>query len=121
MGARTRQGALPSGEHYTLLLDSVYWWYVCRRVIKSHTGCILTRQGPQYCLAILGFKVSLLASYLRVAGFNRTYAIALYVCIALVTVSQLIFTGLHIASCSPIAKRKLVAYLWNDTTNYLST
>jgi len=65
--------------------------------------------GPQYCLAILGFKVSLLASYLRVAGFNRTYAIALYVCIGLVTISQLIFTALHIASCSPIAKRKSVA------------
>ena len=29
--------------------------------------------GPIYCLAILGFKVSLLASYLRLAGFNRTY------------------------------------------------
>lgn len=65
-------------------------------------------EGPQYCLAILGFKVSLLASYIRVAGFNRTYAIALYVCIALVTISQLIFTGFHIASCSPIAKRKSV-------------
>ena len=75
---------------------------VVRYSLIQYTG------GPQYCLAILGFKVSLLASYLRVAGFNRTYAIALYVCIGLVTISQLIFTALHIASCSPIAKRKFV-------------
>jgi hypothetical protein len=73
---------------------------IMRYSLIQYTG------GPQYCLAILGFKVSLLASYLRVAGFNRTYAIALYVCIGLVTISQLIFTALHIASCSPIAKRK---------------
>lgn len=52
--------------------------------------------------------MSLLASYLRVAGFNRTYAVALYVCISLVTVSQLVFTVLHAASCSPVAMRKFV-------------
>lgn len=74
--------------------------------------CVLTQgEGPQYCLAILGFKVSLLASYLRVAGFNRTYAIALYFCIALVTVSQLVFTVLHAASCSPVAMRTSAAKL----------
>lgn len=62
--------------------------------------------GPQYCLAILGFKVSMLASYLRVAGFNRTYAVVLYISISLVTISQLIFTVLHAVSCSPVAMRE---------------
>lgn len=61
--------------------------------------------GPLYCLAVLGFKVSLLAGYLRVAGFNRTYAIILYIVMALVTISQLIFTFLLSFACSPVAKQ----------------
>jgi hypothetical protein len=61
--------------------------------------------GPVYCLAVLGFKVSLLAGYLRVAGFNRTYAIILYVALGLVTVGQLIFTFLFAFTCSPVARQ----------------
>jgi hypothetical protein len=61
--------------------------------------------GPVYCLAVLGFKVSLLAGYLRVAGFNRTYAIVLYVTLGLVTVSQFIFTFLLSFACSPVARQ----------------
>ncbi|GAB7336410.1 hypothetical protein MBLNU13_g09127t2 [Cladosporium sp. NU13] len=61
--------------------------------------------GPLYCLAVLGFKVSLLGGYLRVAGFNRSYAIVLYVALALVTTSQLIFTFLLSFACSPVAKQ----------------
>jgi hypothetical protein len=54
---------------------------------------------------VLGFKVSLLGGYLRVAGFNRTYAIVLYVVLALVIVSQLIFTFLLSFACRPIARQ----------------
>lgn len=61
--------------------------------------------GPIYCLAVLGFKVSLLGGYLRVAGFNKTYAIVLYAVLGLVTVSQLIFTFLLSFACSPIARQ----------------
>ncbi|KAM0716933.1 hypothetical protein Q7P37_006785 [Cladosporium fusiforme] len=61
--------------------------------------------GPIYCLAVLGFKVSLLGGYLRVAGFNRTYAILLYVALALVITSQLIFTFLLSFACTPIARQ----------------
>lgn len=61
--------------------------------------------GPIYCLAVLGFKVSLLGGYLRVAGFNKTYAIVLYAVLGLVTISQLIFTFLLSFACSPIAKQ----------------
>jgi hypothetical protein len=61
--------------------------------------------GPVYSLAVLGFKVSLLAGYLRVAGFNRTYAIILYVALGLVTVSQLVFTFLFAFTCSPVARQ----------------
>lgn len=61
--------------------------------------------GPIYCLAVLGFKVSLLGGYLRVAGFNKTYAIVLYVVLGLVTVSQLIFTFLLSFACTPVEKQ----------------
>jgi hypothetical protein len=40
-----------------------------------------------------------------VAGFNRTYAIVLYVALGLVTVSQLIFTFLLSFACSPVARQ----------------
>lgn len=42
---------------------------------------------------------------MRVAGFNRTYAIILYIVMALVTISQLIFTFLLSFACSPVAKQ----------------
>ncbi|KXL49959.1 hypothetical protein M433DRAFT_457922 [Acidomyces richmondensis BFW] len=61
--------------------------------------------GPIYCLAILGFKVSLLASYLRVAGFNQTYRLVLNVAIALVTANQVIYALLLSFACHPIAKQ----------------
>lgn len=54
---------------------------------------------------MLGFKVSLLGGYLQVAGFNRTYAIVLYVVLAVVIVSQLIFTFLLSFACRPIARQ----------------
>lgn len=39
------------------------------------------------------------------AGFNRTYAVMIYVALALVTISQLIFTFLLSFACNPIAKQ----------------
>ncbi|KAK5695782.1 hypothetical protein LTR97_008202 [Elasticomyces elasticus] len=70
--------------------------------------------GPIYCLAILGFKVSLLASYLRLAGFNRTYRQVLYVVIALVVINQLIYTFLLSFACRPIVSYTLCqAKQWN--------
>lgn len=54
---------------------------------------------------MLGFKLSLLAGYLRVAGFNRTYAVTLYIVMALVTASQLVFTFLLSFACTPVAKQ----------------
>ncbi|CAD0037048.1 unnamed protein product, partial [Aureobasidium pullulans] len=61
--------------------------------------------GPLYCLTVLGFKLSLLISYLRVAGFNRTYATIVWVVIVSVVISQIIFTILLSAGCRPIAKQ----------------
>ncbi|KAK4892078.1 hypothetical protein LTR27_009428 [Elasticomyces elasticus] len=73
--------------------------------------------GPIYCLAILGFKVSLLASYLRLAGFNRTYRQVLYVVIALVVINQLIYTFLLSFACRPVVSNTLchamTAKQWN--------
>ncbi|KAK3655408.1 hypothetical protein LTR22_010293 [Elasticomyces elasticus] len=67
--------------------------------------------GPIYCLAILGFKVSLLASYLRLAGFNRTYRQVLYVVITLVVINQLIYTFLLSFACRPIVPRSAMSRL----------
>ncbi|THZ03652.1 hypothetical protein D6C95_03653 [Aureobasidium pullulans] len=61
--------------------------------------------GPLYCLTVLGFKLSLLISYLRVAGFNRTYATIVWVVIVSVLISQIVFTILLSAGCRPIAKQ----------------
>ncbi|OQO08264.1 hypothetical protein B0A48_06134 [Cryoendolithus antarcticus] len=61
--------------------------------------------GPIYCLAVLGFKVSLVASYVRVAGFNRTYKIVLMVVMAMVIANQIIYTILLSFACRPIAKQ----------------
>jgi hypothetical protein len=59
--------------------------------------------GPIYCIAILGFKVSLLASYLRVAGFNRTYRTVLYVAMGLVITNQVIYACLLSFACRPVS------------------
>ncbi|KAK6436449.1 hypothetical protein LTR95_007367 [Oleoguttula sp. CCFEE 5521] len=61
--------------------------------------------GPIYCLAVLGFKVSLLASYIRVAGFNRTYKIVLMLVMAMVIANQVIYIILLSFACRPIAKQ----------------
>ncbi|OQO09229.1 hypothetical protein B0A48_06121 [Cryoendolithus antarcticus] len=61
--------------------------------------------GPIYCLAVLGFKVSLVASYIRVAGFNRNYKIFLMVVMAMVIANQVIYTILLSFACRPIAKQ----------------
>ncbi|KAK3674090.1 hypothetical protein LTR78_005937 [Recurvomyces mirabilis] len=61
--------------------------------------------GPIYCLAIMGFKVSLLAGYLRLAGFNKTYRIVLYITLGMVISNQLIYTFLLSFACQPIAKQ----------------
>ncbi|KAK3072224.1 hypothetical protein LTR53_007216 [Teratosphaeriaceae sp. CCFEE 6253] len=61
--------------------------------------------GPIYCLATLGFKVSLLASYLRLAGFNQTYRYVLHAVLALVILNQLLYACLLSFACRPIAKQ----------------
>ncbi|KAG9689085.1 hypothetical protein KCU95_g2000, partial [Aureobasidium melanogenum] len=61
--------------------------------------------GPLYCLTVLGFKLSLLISYLRVAGFNRIYATVVWTVLVSVVVSQILFTILLSVGCQPIAKQ----------------
>ncbi|KAH0175272.1 hypothetical protein KCU67_g312, partial [Aureobasidium melanogenum] len=61
--------------------------------------------GPLYCLTVLGFKLSLLISYLRVAGFNRTYATVVWTVLVSVVISQILFTILLSVGCQPIAKQ----------------
>ncbi|KAK6813122.1 hypothetical protein RU639_010781 [Aspergillus parasiticus] len=59
--------------------------------------------GPFYAMSLLGFKVSLLASYLRIGGFVKVYRTIIIVAIVAVVVNQVIFTFLFIFPCRPIA------------------
>lgn len=60
--------------------------------------------GPVYTLDLLGFKVALLAAYLRIGGFVETYRIVIFVAIGLCVCNQIAFTLTMILSCIPIAK-----------------
>ncbi|KAL2008122.1 hypothetical protein VTN00DRAFT_8104 [Thermoascus crustaceus] len=61
--------------------------------------------GPVYTLALLGFKLSLLTSYLRIGGFVKSYAYAIYAVIVLVICNQIIFTFVICFGCNPVAKQ----------------
>ena len=60
--------------------------------------------GPVYTLDLLGFKVALLASYLRIGGFVEAYRKVIYVAIAACVCNQIAFTLTMILACIPIAK-----------------
>ncbi|SPB45472.1 unnamed protein product [Aspergillus niger] len=64
--------------------------------------------GPVYTLALLGFKVSLLSSYLRIGGFVQAYRVTIIVAIVAVTCNQLVFTFLLCFACNPLSQIALV-------------
>lgn len=55
-----------------------------------------------YYAAVLGFKMSLLAGYIRVAGFNKRYRLILYIAMALATVNQILWVILITLTCLPV-------------------
>ncbi|KAL3481552.1 hypothetical protein BJX99DRAFT_253476 [Aspergillus californicus] len=61
--------------------------------------------GPIYTLALLGFKISLLASYLRIGGFVHSYRMVIYAAIAACVCNQIIFTFVLSFGCNPVAKQ----------------
>ncbi|KAI9933981.1 hypothetical protein ASPWEDRAFT_105046 [Aspergillus wentii DTO 134E9] len=61
--------------------------------------------GPVYVLALLGFKVALLTSYLRIGGFVQAYKNVILGVIVLVVCNQVIFTFLLLFACNPVAKQ----------------
>ncbi|KAB8073515.1 hypothetical protein BDV29DRAFT_175256 [Aspergillus leporis] len=61
--------------------------------------------GPIYAMSLLGFKVSLLASYLRIGGFVKLYRLIIIIAIGAVVINQVLFTFLFIFPCTPIAKQ----------------
>ncbi|BCR88879.1 putative integral membrane protein (Pth11) [Aspergillus chevalieri] len=68
-------------------------------------GKIQYAGGPVYTMALLGFKISLLSSYLRIGGFVNTYKYIIFAAIAACTINQLIFTFLLLFACNPVAKQ----------------
>ncbi|KAE8149172.1 hypothetical protein BDV25DRAFT_168015 [Aspergillus avenaceus] len=65
-------------------------------------GKIQYAGGPLYAMALLGFKVSLLASYLRIGGFVKLYRAIIILAIVAVMCNQLLFTFLFIFPCRPV-------------------
>ncbi|PYI10719.1 hypothetical protein BO78DRAFT_426265 [Aspergillus sclerotiicarbonarius CBS 121057] len=61
--------------------------------------------GPIYTLALLGFKVSLLSSYLRIGGFVSAYRATIIVAIVAVVCNQLVFTFLLCFACTPVSRQ----------------
>lgn len=53
-------------------------------------------------MALLGFKVSLLAAYIRIGGFVQTYNTILIVAIVAVVCNQLVFTLILLFACHPV-------------------
>ncbi|KAF9891409.1 hypothetical protein FE257_004265 [Aspergillus nanangensis] len=68
-------------------------------------GKIQYAGGPIYSLALFGFKVSLLASYLRIGGFVRIYRIICIVATVACGCKGIAFTFVLLFSCRPIAKQ----------------
>ena len=65
--------------------------------------------GPIYCIALLGFKLTLLISYLRLASVSVWYRRVLWAIMFLVTANQIAFAFVLSFGCSPIAKQ------WDQT------
>ena len=63
--------------------------------------------GPIYTLALLGFKIALLTSYLRIGGFVRLYKYTIYAAIAAVTCNQVIFTLVITLACHPVCSPRI--------------
>ncbi|KAJ5836645.1 hypothetical protein N7447_002671 [Penicillium robsamsonii] len=61
--------------------------------------------GPIYCLDVLGFKVALLTSYLRIAGIIEQYRKIIITAIVMCVVNQLTFALIISVSCIPVAKQ----------------
>jgi hypothetical protein len=55
-----------------------------------------------YCFALLGFKLSLLASYLRIAGLLKRSRVVIQVVMTLVTINQIAFTCALSFACHPV-------------------
>ncbi|KAL4862389.1 hypothetical protein BDV12DRAFT_207287 [Aspergillus spectabilis] len=61
--------------------------------------------GPIYTLALLGFKISLLASYFRIGGFVHSYRMVILAAIVACVCNQIVFTIVLSFGCQPIARQ----------------
>lgn len=61
--------------------------------------------GPVYAISLLGFRISLLASYLRIGGFVRTYRMVIIVAIVACVCNQIVFTIVISCGCRPVSYR----------------
>ncbi|BCS23566.1 putative integral membrane protein (Pth11) [Aspergillus puulaauensis] len=61
--------------------------------------------GPVYAISLLGFRISLLASYLRIGGFVRTYRMVIVVAILACVCNQIAFGIVISCGCRPVARQ----------------
>jgi len=59
--------------------------------------------GPVYAISLLGFRISLLASYLRIGGFVRTYRMVIIVAILACVCNQIAFAIVISCGCRPVS------------------
>lgn len=79
--------------------------------------------GPLYAIGVLGFKLSLLLTYLRFAGFQRKYRIILWTVIVAATLNSVIFAFVFAFTCTPPAKtwnRELPGSCLNELAFYFA-
>lgn len=60
--------------------------------------------GPLYPMGILGFKLCLLFTYLRLGGFQKKWRLLIWIVIILATLNSIIFAFVFAFTCNPPAK-----------------
>jgi hypothetical protein len=78
-------------------------WLTWLTGLTSFPSQIQYAGGPVYCLDVLGFKVALLTSYLRIAGVVKLYRKIIIAAIVLCVANQLIFAFIISISCMPVS------------------
>ena len=74
---------------------------------------------PIYSMAILTFKLSMLASYLRFMDFNRRYRLWIYAVGVFVTINHVGFVIGFIFGCDPVRSFSYPPASWNEMSRSL--
>lgn len=106
MGTGLARGVFPRGQRSAVQQGRYSQPFEYIFITWLHANCVWPQLqyagGPIYTMALLGFKVSLLAAYIRIGGFVKTYKMVLIVAIVACVCNQLAFTLLLLFACRPV-------------------